>query len=128
MSNNGEHFCEWCLRGKARSRRALLATLRLIAQPPLSSSRRLLGGVQAKGEPLNRPVEVRHRAACGCGGREVRGRQPVPCADAVRHDLRLFMAHCAAYTLAAMKYRERYIGHNVWTGIAGEPVPLRYLS
>jgi hypothetical protein len=69
-NNNCEHFCEWCLRGKARGRRALLATLRLIAQPPLSSSRRRLGGVQAKDEPLSRPVEVRHRAPCGCGGRE----------------------------------------------------------
>jgi hypothetical protein len=66
-NNNCEHFREWCLRGKARGRRALLATLRLIAQPPCQ----LLGRVQAKDEPLNRPVEVRHRAARGCGGRRV---------------------------------------------------------
>ena len=43
LTNNCEHFCEWCLRGKARSlqveawlawpRRAVLAALRLVAQP-----------------------------------------------------------------------------------------------
>jgi hypothetical protein len=43
LTNNCEHFCEWCLHGKARSlqveawlawpRRAVLAALRLIAQP-----------------------------------------------------------------------------------------------
>jgi hypothetical protein len=35
------------------------------------------------------------------------GRQPVPFADALRHDFRLFMAYRRADTLAAMKYRER---------------------
>jgi hypothetical protein len=43
FTNNCEHFCEWCLRGKARSlqveawmtwpKRALLTTLHLITQP-----------------------------------------------------------------------------------------------
>jgi len=43
LTNNCEHFCEWCLHGTARSfqveawlarpRRALLATLRLLTQP-----------------------------------------------------------------------------------------------
>ena len=43
LTNNCEHFCEWCLHGRARSlqveawlawpRRAVLAALRLIAQP-----------------------------------------------------------------------------------------------
>ena len=43
LTNNCEHFCEWCLHGTARSfqveawlarpRRALLATLRLFTQP-----------------------------------------------------------------------------------------------
>jgi Lecithin retinol acyltransferase len=43
LTNNCEHFCEWCLHDKARSlqveawlawpRRAVLAALRLIAQP-----------------------------------------------------------------------------------------------
>jgi Lecithin retinol acyltransferase len=43
LTNNCEHFCEWCLHGKARSlqveawlawpRRAALAALRLITQP-----------------------------------------------------------------------------------------------
>ena len=44
LTNNCEHFCEWCLRGEnrsyqveawlARPGRALKATLRLIARPP----------------------------------------------------------------------------------------------
>jgi hypothetical protein len=47
LTNNCEHFCEWCLRGTARSfqveawlarpRRALLATLCLIILVPMSS-------------------------------------------------------------------------------------------
>jgi hypothetical protein len=47
LTNNCEHFCEWCLRGTARSfqveawlarpRRTLLATLRLIVGLPTSS-------------------------------------------------------------------------------------------
>src|ERR1700686_3735893 len=51
LTNNCEHFCEWCLRGTARSfqveawlarpRLTLLATLRLIIRGPMSP---LLGG------------------------------------------------------------------------------------
>ena len=47
LTNNCEHFCEWCLRGTARSfqveawlarpRLTLLATLRLIIRVPMSS-------------------------------------------------------------------------------------------
>jgi Lecithin retinol acyltransferase len=47
LTNNCEHFCEWCLRGTARSfqleawlerpRLTLLATLRLIIRVPISS-------------------------------------------------------------------------------------------
>jgi hypothetical protein len=47
LTNNCEHFCEWCLRGTPRSlqveawlarpRLALLATLRLIIRVPMSS-------------------------------------------------------------------------------------------
>jgi hypothetical protein len=47
LTNNCEHFCEWCLHGAARSlqveawlarpRRTLLATLRLIIRVPISS-------------------------------------------------------------------------------------------
>ena len=47
LTNNCEHFCEWCLRGTARSfqveawlarpRLTLLATLRLISRVPMSS-------------------------------------------------------------------------------------------
>jgi hypothetical protein len=47
LTNNCEHFCEWCLRGSARSfqveawlarpRLTLLATLRLIVRVPMSS-------------------------------------------------------------------------------------------
>lgn len=57
LSNNCEHFCEWCLRGENRSYqveawamrpgRALRATLRLLAQPlsgPTSPAGNLLGG------------------------------------------------------------------------------------
>ena len=64
LTNNCEHFCEWCLHGKARSlqveawlawpRRAVLAALRLIAQP-LS-----FGGSHR--EPLTRTLN--HRFYC----------------------------------------------------------------
>jgi hypothetical protein len=47
LTNNCEHFCEWCLRGTTRSFQveawlvrpglALLATLRLINRVPISS-------------------------------------------------------------------------------------------
>jgi hypothetical protein len=47
LTNNCEHFCEWCLCGTARSfqveawlarpRRTLLATLRLMIRVPMSS-------------------------------------------------------------------------------------------
>ena len=53
LTNNCEHFCEWCLRGTARSFQVeawlahpglmLLATLRLIIRVPMSSLLRVSG-------------------------------------------------------------------------------------